>query len=181
MSKIGKQPIIIPEGVSVNVKGNLLEVSGKNALLKVAFLPGIKAEVRGSELFFTALGETKQILSNWGTMRALAQNAILGAVRNFVKELIIEGVGFRANVEGQNLMLYIGFSHPVKFAIPEGIKIEIDKNIIRVSGADKALVGEVASKIRKFKKPEPYKGKGIRYVNEIIRRKAGKKAVATTK
>jgi len=186
MSKIGRKPIGIPEGVTVNVKDDTIEVKGKNATLNVAVLPGVIVEVKDNEVVLTpekgrGIGiKQKQVTSNWGTVRALIANAISGLTEDFVKELIIEGVGFRAEVQGDILVLNVGFSHQVKFSIPKGIKIVVEKNIIKVSGADKQLVGRTAADIRKIRKVEPYKGKGIMYKDETIRRKAGKKAVATT-
>ncbi len=181
MSKIGKQPVVIPEGVTVTLNGGLLEVKSGAITLGVKILPGIKVEIRDKEIVFTPEAKTKQYLSNWGTMRSLTENAVEGSVKDFMKELILEGVGFRAVVQENILVLNLGFSHQVKFPIPEGIKIEIDKNTLKISGPDKALVGQVAAKLRSLKKPEPYKGKGFRYSNEVIRRKAGKKAVAAAK
>ncbi|OGY57039.1 MAG: 50S ribosomal protein L6 [Candidatus Colwellbacteria bacterium RBG_13_48_8] len=113
-------------------------------------------------------------------MRALVQNAVEGSKKNFSKSLSIEGVGYRANLEGNTLILSLGFSHPIRFMVPEGIKVEVNGNSVKISGADRAQVGEVAAKIRGFKKPEPYKGKGIRYEGEIVRKKAGKKAVSSS-
>ncbi len=179
MSKIGKQPVLIREGVSVEIKDGVLEVKGKNATLNVNLLPGIKVEVKDNEIVFTPEKNVKQVVSNWGTMRALTANAVKGASENFVKELVIEGVGYRAEVQGANLVLNVGFSHQVSFAIPAGIKISVEKNTIKISGSSKQMVGETAAKIRSIKKPEPYKGKGIAYKGETIRRKAGKKAASS--
>jgi large subunit ribosomal protein L6 len=179
MSKIGKRPIELPDGVSIEIKGESLEVKGK-VTLSVRILPGVKVEVKDKEVLFVPGGSTKQILSNWGTMRALTANAVKGVSEEFVKELIIEGVGYRAEVQGDKLVLNVGFSHQVNFSIPIGTKVVVEKNNIKVSGADKELVGETAAKIRRIKKPEPYKGKGIMYKGEVVRRKAGKKAVSST-
>lgn len=180
MSKIGKQPVKIPAGTAVEIKEGILEIKGKNATLSVSLLPGIKTTIENDEILFTPERNSKQVVSNWGTMRALTANAIKGVSEDFLKELVIEGVGYRAEVQGNNLILNIGFSHPVNFAIPAGVKIAVLKNNIMISGADKQLIGETAAKIRSMKKPEPYKGKGIMYKGEIIRRKAGKKAVASS-
>ena len=177
MSKIGKKPIVIPEGVAVEVKESVITIKGKNAELSVPMLAGINAELKDGELVFSPSGKDKQTLSNWGTVRALTQNAIYGAGEDFKKTLIIEGVGYRASVEGKELVLGLGFSHQIKFPIPEGVNITVEKNSVIITGPEKALVGEVAAKIRSFRKPEPDKGKGIRYSDEIVRRKAGKKAV----
>lgn len=179
MSKIGKKPITIPDGVTVNILDGLIEIKGKNANLSVKSLPGIDASVKEKELSFSAKAKDKQTMSNWGTMRALAANAIIGAVSDFSKELTVEGIGFRAEVQGNDLVLNIGFSHPVKFPIPQGIKIKTEKNAIKISGPSKELVGKVAAEVRLLKKVEPYLGKGIKYKDEIVRRKAGKKATAS--
>jgi len=179
MSKIGKQPIKIPEGVVVEIKGDILEIKGKNNTLNVKLMQGIKTRIEDGELVFVPEGRTKQILSNWGTMRALTANAVKGVSEDFIKELVIEGVGYRAEVQRNNLLLNVGFSHQVDFTIPVGIKVAVDKNAIKISGSDRQLVGETAAQIRRIKKPEPYKGKGIMYKGEVIRRKAGKKAVSS--
>ncbi len=180
MSRIGKKPIILEEGVEVEIKEAVIEIKGPNASLKVPILPGIKVEKKDNQIIFTPQNNTKQTLSNWGTIRSLVQNAVFGATRDFAKSLIIEGVGYRAALDGQDLILNLGYSHPVRFSVPEGIKVKVERNTITVGGADKLLVGEMAARIRRLKKPEPYKGKGIRYSNEIIRRKIGKRAVGKT-
>lgn len=180
MSKVGKKPIEIPSGVSVTLKDSLIEVKGKDGNLTLPVLPYTKLEVKENQVSVSAEEKHKQARSNWGTMRALAQNAILGVSGGFIKELEIQGVGYRAAAEGNNLVLNIGFSHPVKFAPPAGIKISVEKNLIKVSGVDKNLVGEVAAKIRSLKKPEPYQGKGIRYKGEVVKIKAGKKVAGAT-
>lgn len=180
MSKIGKKPIKIEDGVTVTIEKDAVKVSGKNASLEVRVLPWISVSKENGELTVSLLSKNKQARSNWGTMRSLLQNAVMGSVRDFGKELIIEGVGYRAEASGNVLNMSLGYSHPIKFDIPEGIKIEVVKNTVKISGADKELVGQVAAKIRSFRKPEPYNGKGIRYSNEVIRRKAGKKAAGST-
>ncbi len=157
----------------------VLSVKGAKGALAVPLLSGIVAQVEGNSLAFTAKNHQKQTKSNWGTMRALAANAVRGVQGEFVKELKIEGVGFRAVVEGSVLVLSLGFSHPVRFPIPEGIRASVEKNVVRIAGIDKFLVGETAATIRAQKKPEPYKGKGIMYVGEVIRRKAGKKVAGS--
>ncbi len=179
MSKIGKLPIKIPDGVTVDIKDGVLDVKGKNGDISIKILAGIKVEIKDGELTFSLVSETKQNLSNWGTIRALVNNAIIGSVSDFTKNLILEGVGFKVVLDGSTLVLNLGFSHQVKFPIPEGIKIEVDKNNLKISGRDKATVGQVAATLRAMKKPEPYKGKGFRYSDEVVRRKAGKKATAT--
>jgi len=180
MSRIGKKPVSVIEGVTVNVKEDVVEVKGPNATLQVPLLDKIEVKVEDGAVTFTPHNKTKQTRSNWGTMRSLVESAIKGAKENFTKTLLIEGVGYKANMEGTNLVLNLGFSHSIKFPVPEGVNIEVEgNNKIVVSGADKAQVGQAAATIRKFKKPEPYKGKGIRYDDEVVRRKAGKKAVGS--
>ncbi len=180
MSKVGKKPIAIPQGVTVTVEADKLTVKGKEGSIVLPILAHTKLELKDSLLTVTSAGEDKQMLANWGTMRALAQNAINGVASGFTKELEIQGVGFRASMEGANLVLNIGFTHPVKFVTPEGIKISVEKSIVKIFGADRNLVGQVAAKIRAFRKPEPYKGKGIRYKGEVVKIKAGKKVAGAT-
>ncbi|HEY4523653.1 MAG TPA: 50S ribosomal protein L6 [Candidatus Paceibacterota bacterium] len=183
MSKIGKQPVILPEGVSAkHDKGELL-FHGPKGDLKVNVLPHVSVTLEGNEVKFSKTAESKQAYSNWGTLRSLVANAVMGVKDGFVKELEIEGVGFRASMDGKDLVLNIGYSHPVKVEALAGITFSVEKNKITVSGFDKYLVGQMAAKVRSLKKPEPYKGKGIRYKGEVIRRKSGKKvagAVATS-
>lgn len=171
----------MPEGAAVEIEDNDLVVSGKGGVLNVKILPGIKTVIENGVISFTAENDLKQTKANWGTMRALTNNAVLGVCTGFEKSLKIEGVGYRAAMEGNVLVLNVGFSHPVKFESPQGIKISVGKNLIKVSGINKDLVGQTAAKIRAIKKPEPYKGKGIKYENEVIIRKAGKKATAAAK
>ncbi len=179
MSKIGKKIIVIPEGIKIEVKDgamNFQNVKGETLTLKI--LPGIIPSIQDKNLSFAAAEKSRQTKVNFGTMRSLANNAVLGLAQGFSKILEIEGIGYRASQEGEDLVLKIGFSHPVRYHLPPSIKVEIIKNTLKISGFDKALVGKVAAEIRNFKKPEPYKGKGIRYQGEIIRRKIGKKVEA---
>ncbi|MEK9183645.1 MAG: 50S ribosomal protein L6 [Patescibacteria group bacterium] len=178
MSKIGKKPVIIPEGVEVQKKDDFLLFKGKEGVLELKLLPYVNCQITGKEILFSVDKKYKQSLSNWGTIASLSKGAIQGVKEGFVKKLRIEGVGYRASMEGKNLILSVGFSHPIKFEPPASVKISLEKNIIIISGPDKALVGEAAARIRKIKKPDPYKGKGIRYEGEIIKLKAGKKAIA---
>ena len=176
MSKIGKKPVEIVSGVTAKLDGSLLRISGPKGEIALSLLPGVTVAVDGNMLIFKAEKETKQIFANWGTMRALARNAIEGVSAGYKKVLEIEGVGFKASMDGKDLSLNVGFSHPVKYKVPEGVSAAVEKNTtIMVSGIDRQLVGQVAAQIRAIKKPEPYKGKGIRYQGEVIRRKAGKK------
>ena len=179
MSKIGKQPIQIPSGVEVKIADRELEVKGKLGAIKLPVLDFVNAEIKDNVLQFKNIGNHKQARSNWGTMRALAQNAVKGVAEGYMKMLEIEGIGFRATMEGKNLILNVGFTHPVKIVPPEGITITVDKTGIKISGYDRAVVGEIAAQIRAIKKPEPYLGKGIHYKGEVIRRKSGKKVGGT--
>lgn len=179
MSKIGKKPIIIPEDVQVKMADDFIILENQKGELKVKILPGVKAEFKENILIFNAEKKDKQTRSNWGTLRSLVQNAVDGLTKNFIKTLQMEGIGYRVTKENNFLTFYLGYSHPVKFQIPSGIQTEVEKNFIKISGIDKALVGQTAASIRALKKPEPYQGKGIKYQNEIIRKKAGKKVAGT--
>lgn len=181
MSKIGKRPIIIPEGVDVKMSGDIFIFKGKNGESSLKIMSGVKVNIQDGKIIVSILDDSQQSKANWGTMRALMNNAIIGVSKGFEKILEIEGVGYRASMEGNNLSLNIGFSHPVKVAPREGIKIAVEKNTIKISGINKFLVGQTAVEIRALKKPEPYKGKGIKYQGEIIKRKEGKKAAGATK
>lgn len=181
MSKIGKQPIKIPDGITVEITGSEVIIKSVKSELKTPLLKGIKPILEDGYLRLDLTGEGKQARSNWGTMRSLLANAVYGLTKGFEKTLLLEGVGYRVTKEGNDLLMNLGFSHPVRYKAPEHITFEVEKNsVLRIKGFDKTLVGQVAAEIRSFKKPEPYKGKGFRYADEIIRRKAGKKAAATT-
>ena len=175
MSKLAKKPIIIPQGVEVKLTDERLEVKNKEILLSLKLLNYILVNVENNQIVLKTQQTHKQARANLGTMAALIKNALEGASKGFMKVLEIEGIGYRVSLEGNNLVLNVGFTHPVKFTPPAGIKLSVEKNVIKISGADKNLVGQAAADIRKLKKPEPYKGKGIHYQGEIIRRKAGKK------
>jgi large subunit ribosomal protein L6 len=179
MSRIGKKPIEIPAGVEVSVENNLVSVKGPKGELKTDIHPEIKVEKNEKEITVSPEKETKKSKALWGLSRALIFNMVEGVTKGYEKKLEIQGVGYRASLEGEDLVLLVGFSHPVKVQKVEGIKFIVEKNIITVSGIDKELVGQITAKIRKIKKPEPYKGKGIRYLGEQVRRKSGKKAVGS--
>jgi large subunit ribosomal protein L6 len=176
MSRIGKKPIAIPSGVEVSVNGTVVTVKKGNKSADVETHGRVGVEVAEGNVVFTRNGEDKQSAAFWGTYRALTSNAIEGLDKGFSKSLEINGVGYRAAVKGKVLELQLGYSHPINFDIPEGIEIAVDKNIISVKGADKQQVGQTAAIIRGFRKPEPYKGKGVKYTDEHIVRKAGKTA-----
>lgn len=181
MSKIGKKPIIIPDDTDIKIADGNISIVGKKGLLSLTILPYIRAGIKDKTVIVDVSSGIKQAYSNWGTMRALIQNAIIGVNAGFSKTLEIEGIGYRASMEGNNLILNVGFSRPVRITPPLGITISTEKNLIKIVGIDKNLVGKVASDIRAVKKPEPYKGKGIKYQGEIIRRKEGKKAAGAMK
>jgi len=179
MSRIGKQLIQIPDNVDVKIDGNLIIIKGKKGELIQKIPSEIGLEIKDKNIFVKKIRNTKNSSALWGTIRALINNMIIGANAGFEKRLIIEGIGFRAALNNNKLTLSLGFSHPIEIEAPKSIEFKIEKNIIIISGPDKQLVGQVAANIRAQKKPEPYKGKGIRYDDEVIRRKAGKKAVST--
>lgn len=178
MSRLIKKTIIIPDGLVVNLDGNKLFFKGPKGELVLLKLPLVDVSIQGNEITVSKLSNSKQSKMNSGTMWSLIKNAILGVNSGFEKILEIEGIGYRAEVNNKNLILYLGFSHPVNVLIPEGISVKIEKNQIIISGINKESVGQFASKIRLLRPPEPYKGKGIHYKGEYIRRKAGKKAGA---
>jgi large subunit ribosomal protein L6 len=181
MSRIGKIPVKIPSGVTAEKKdGHTLHVKGPKGELSSAFHPRIKLEIANGEVKCLRDSESKQDRSLQGLSRTMIQNMMEGVTKGFEKKLEVIGVGYRVTVQGSKLVLNLGHSHPIEFQIPKGIKIETDKekkNILIINGTDKQQIGEVAAKIRSFRKPEPYKGKGIKYMDEHIVRKAGKAAV----
>lgn len=179
MSRIGKQPVEIPPKTKVDVKGQAVSVEGPRGRLDFIVPAPIKVEVKDGKLVATTAQLDRVGKSRWGLTRSLIANMVKGVNEGYTKKLLVEGVGFRASVQGTNLQMSLGFSHPIVFTIPKGIKISVadtqdKKPEITIEGADKQMVGEVAARIRRFYPPEPYKGKGIRYVGEQVRRKAGK-------
>jgi large subunit ribosomal protein L6 len=185
MSRIGKYPVVIPDGVEIQVNGQEVKAKGKLGELKVVVHDDVSVELQDvandegksvKAVKLAARNETRQARQIWPTMRTLVNNIVVGVSQGYKKDLEIKGVGYRANLQGQDLVMSLGFSHEVKYRIPDGIKVEVDKQVaISVSGIDKQLVGQVAANIRGFKPPEPYKGKGIRYADEYVLRKEGKK------
>ena len=176
MSRIGRKPITIPAGVTVEQIESIVHVTGPKGALQVLLLPDLKLVQSEGVLTLSRVVETPETQRSFGLMRTLIDNMVIGVSAGFVRQLEINGVGFRAAVAGDVITLALGFSHPVIFTLPEGVEAQIEKNIITLKGFDKQLVGQVAANIRSLKKPEPYKGKGIKYVEERIRRKAGKTA-----
>lgn len=174
MSRIGKQPVAIPEGVTVEVDGSVVRVKGKNAELTETMPHGVIVSVNDSEVAVEIKHSRSDIRANWGLARALIANMVVGVTEGYEKKLEINGVGYGAQMKGKDIELKVGFSHPVSVKAVEGIEFAIDGNVITVKGASKQQVGQMAAEIRKVRKPEPYKGKGIKYIDEIVRRKAGK-------
>ena len=173
MSRIGKKVIVIPEKTTVVMGDGLVSVKGPLGELSRAFKNDIAVTVGAGQVTLAPKNEESAPL--WGTYSAHLSNMIAGVNKLFQKKLIIEGIGFKSEVKGEELVLALGFSHPVKVKIPKGLKITAEKNLLTISGIDTELVGQFSAKIRSLKKPEPYKGKGIRYEKEVIRRKQGKK------
>lgn len=175
MSRVGKKPITIPAGVEVKISDEWIEVKGPNGTLREKAHPAIKVEVSENAVRFTKAREEKGDSAAFGLIRALTANMVQGVTGGFQKTLEIIGVGYRAQLNGRNLTLNLGFSNPVEYSIPEGVEISLEqKNQVVVKGIDKRLVGSVAAEIRQFRPPEPYKGKGVKYLDEHIRRKVGK-------
>jgi large subunit ribosomal protein L6 len=175
MSRVGRKVIVVPSGVKVSVKEAEIEVQGPKGKLTTPVPPGISFALAGTELSCKRSNDERQQRAFHGMARALAQNAIKGVTEGFTKDLDIVGVGYRATVEGNKVVFALGYSHPVEYEVPEGIKIAIEKQTrVTVSGIDRQKVGQVAAEIRSLRKPDPYKQKGIRYVGEILKKKAGK-------
>ncbi|HVA15712.1 MAG TPA: 50S ribosomal protein L6 [Stellaceae bacterium] len=176
MSRIGKIPVTIPQDVTVDLAGGFLTTKGKLGTLRLAVNNDVDTVVKDGKVVITPKSETKRARMAWGTMRALVNNMVNGVSKGYTVNLDINGVGYRAAVQGKDLVLQLGYSHDVKFPIPADIKIACEKpTAIAISGADRQRVGQVAAVIRSFRGPEPYKGKGIKYSTEKIRRKEGKK------
>jgi len=181
MSRIGNKSVAIPSGVTIEVKGQSVTVKGPKGTLSYELLPEVNLVIEGSEANVTRKNDTKDARARHGLARALVANMVKGVSDGYQKELEIIGVGYKAQLKGKILVLNLGHSHPINFDIPANIEIvqdEKNKNILRINGADKQLVGQVAARIRELRPPEPYKGKGIRYSDEQVRRKVGKAAAA---
>jgi len=179
MSRIGKEPIPVPAGIKVEIKGTHIKVTGGKGSLERDIRPEIEIKQEGDTLVCSPMGTTKRVMAFWGMTRSLVNNMVVGVEKGFEKKLLVEGVGYRAKASGSTLTLSVGYSNPVEFSLPKGIGIDVDKdNTITLTGIDKELVGMTAARIRQIRKPEPYKGKGIRYFDEHIVRKVGKAGAA---
>ncbi|NQV12358.1 50S ribosomal protein L6 [Candidatus Uhrbacteria bacterium] len=181
MSRIGKQLIVLPSGVEASVEGKHVTVKGPKGQLELDVHKNATVSIADGEagkeiaVAMTDL-ESKLNRSLWGTMRSNIANMVKGVTEGFSKQLEVNGVGYKVALQGNSLNLHLGYSHEIDFALPDGITAEVEKNVITVKGIDKQLVGHISAEIRKLRKPEPYKGKGIKYMDEVIRRKAGKAA-----
>ena len=177
MSKIGRKPIAIPEGVEAKIEKNILEAKGPKGVLNLEINPEAKVEIKGGEIIVSKSRNSKEAGAIWGLTRALIKNIITGVKDGYEKKLELQGVGYRMNVSGKKIVLTLGFSHPVEVIVPEGITVKAEENnVLAIQGIDKQKVGQMSANIRSLKKAEPYKGKGFRYVGEKVRRKVGKKA-----
>jgi large subunit ribosomal protein L6 len=176
MSRIGKNPIPIPQGVDVQLNGQTLSVKGRLGSLSLAVVPEVTAKIADGAVTITPIDESKRARAMWGTTRALVNNMVTGVATGFTRNLEINGVGYRAAVQGNTLNLQLGYSHDIPYPIPADVKIACERpTAIAVTGADRQRVGQVAAEIRAFRPPEPYKGKGVKYADETVRRKEGKK------
>lgn len=183
MSRIGRKPVAIPAGVTVTTSESRVLVKGPKGELSMMILPGITIAVDTAQATIGRSDDRNESRAKHGLTRALLANMVQGVTQGYAKKLEVIGVGYKAQIKGKNLQLHLGFSHPVDFVIPEGVAIgqdEKNKNLLTISGIDRQLVGQVAAQIRELRPPEPYKGKGIRYSDEIVRRKVGKAAAAKT-
>lgn len=177
MSRLGKQPIALPSGVEANFNEGVLTVKGPKGSLERKIKKAVSIELADNTVTVAPANESDEARALWGTYASHVHNMITGVTEGFNKVLEIEGVGYRAEIKGNSVVLNVGFSHPVELEFPEGVTATVEKNAITISGIDKEIVGQYAANIRKVRKPEPYKGKGIRYQGEYIIRKQGKKAV----
>jgi large subunit ribosomal protein L6 len=176
MSRVGKKPVAIPSGVTASVEGQIVKVKGPKGALSLVLHGDVAAKVEGSEVKVDPRADTKRARAMWGTYRSLLANVMVGVTKGFERKLEITGVGYRAAVQGKNLQVQLGYSHDIVYPIPEGITIVVPKPTeVVVSGIDGQKVGHVAAEIRAFRKPEPYKGKGVKYSGEYVFRKEGKK------
>lgn len=182
MSRVGKKPVVIPNGVEVKLEGSTFRVKGPKGTLSMEVHPKVTVTITGNEVTAdVAKKEDKKEKALWGLTRALMQNLVDGVVTGFTKKLEVNGVGFKVALAAGKLNMSLGFSHPVIVDVPAGLEVVVDKNVITITGADKQLVGQFAANVRKLKEPEPYKGKGIKYDDEVIIRKAGKVVKAVGK
>jgi large subunit ribosomal protein L6 len=180
MSRIGKKSINIPDGVEMKISANVVSIKGPKGALEFAHHYEVKVALQDKTVSVTKTGGSKKAQAIWGTTAKLISNMINGVTTGFEKQLELNGVGLRMSVSGGKIMMALGFSHPVEMVIPEGLAVKIENNVMTISGIDKQKVGELAAVVRKLKPVEPYKGKGFRYVGEVVKLKEGKKATASS-
>ncbi len=178
MSRIGKQSVNIPAGVEATISGNVVSVKGPKGALSFAHHYEVKVSLLDSELHVAKTGKSKMAPALWGTTVRLLSNMVTGVVAGFSKQLELNGVGYRMSLQGKKLVFALGFSHPVEVLVPEGLEAKIENNVLSISGIDKQKVGQFSAEIKKLKPVEPYKGKGFRYVGELVQKKEGKKSAA---
>jgi large subunit ribosomal protein L6 len=182
MSRIGRKPVSIPQGVKLNLDGAVVRAEGPKGKLSQPIPAGLSAKIENNQLVISRSGEDRKVRALHGLARALMFNMVTGVKDGFERKLEIVGIGYRAQLQGRAIQLALGYSHPVIFPLPEGVTAEIDRQVsITLRGADKAVLGQTAAKLRALREPDPYKGKGIRYANEVVRKKVGKKAGAGAK
>jgi large subunit ribosomal protein L6 len=175
MSRIGKKPIALPQGVKVDLKDGMVLVEGPKGSLSRPLLEGIQLDMAEGSLLVKRANDTKRVRSYHGLMRTLVANMVDGVSKGFEKKLETVGIGYRSEMQGNSIVLYLGYSHPINFPLPSGISADIEKQtVVTIKGIDKELVGQVSAKIRDLRRPDPYKGKGVKYAGEVLRKKAGK-------
>jgi len=174
MSRVGKKPVPIPDKTKISFAGRVLTVEGTKGKLSRTIHPDVDLNIEDDQILLSIRRNDKKTKAQWGTARALVANMVTGVSRGFERVLEINGIGYRAEVKGNAVDLHLGFSHPIQFALPEGVSAQVERNTIKLSGIDKEMVGFAAASIRKFRPPEPYKGKGVKFAEETIIRKAGK-------
>jgi len=180
MSRLGKLPIELPESTTCKIEGDFIIIKGQKGELKQKTHPAIKVLVKDKQIIVNVADpDIRSQRALWGLYRSLLNNMVIGVNQGFSKKLEINGVGYKASGGGQKILLNLGYSHPINFVLPDGLEAKVEANTITISGLDKQAVGETAAQIRRLRKPEPYKGKGIKYADEIIRRKAGKTAAGS--
>jgi len=178
MSRIGKKPIAIPEGVSVEIKDGVVSAKGSKGSLTFEFRREVSVSITPEGVIVEKISKSKEAPALWGTTARIIENMLMGVSQGFQKQLELNGVGFRMSVAGKKINLALGFSHPVEVEIVEGVEVKVEGNVMTISGIDKQIVGQFAANIKKLKPVEPYKGKGFKYVGEVVRRKEGKRAAA---
>ncbi len=178
MSRIGKQPVILPQGVEASIAGNIVRINGPKGSLSITHHYEVAVKIENGEIVVEKIGKSKIAPALWGTTAKLIQNMVTGVTTGFSKQLELNGVGYRMALQGKKLVLALGFSHPVEVDIPEGLSAKIENNVLEISGIDRQMVGQFAAEIKKRKPVEPYKGKGFRYVGELILKKEGKKSAS---